>query len=212
MWRVTYQDDLDSGRACEQLCGSSAEASQFVWRLNRIGIPSNPMISRYSNIQVQDLDDTRFCRICRQVVSGNHECKPKPKAEPASKVSAKYIEMMTAGMSEPDEFDNGDSIRTPEEQAEIDADYALAEQEAAEEEEARIASYIEEEKKQRGGARPGAGRKPTPEAFDERSYQAGYKAGLRAAMAKLDDMKKDSPSASRGTLRDAIAEIDEMKA
>lgn len=95
--------------------------------------------------------------------------------------SAKYIELMTADWTEPDEFDNGDSIRTPEEQAELEADAALAEIEAEQAEEAWIASYIEEEKKQRGGARPGAGRKPDPSRFDERSYQAGYKAGLRAA-------------------------------
>ena len=81
MWRVTYQDDLDSGCAYEQLCSSSAEASQLMWRLNQCGIPSNPMISRYSNIQVQDLDDTHFCHECREVVSGEHACKKHPVPE-----------------------------------------------------------------------------------------------------------------------------------
>lgn len=31
-----------------------------------------------------------------------------------------------------------------------------------------------------GGARPGAGRKRDPESFDQRSYNAGYQAGMRA--------------------------------
>ncbi len=41
-------------------------------------------------------------------------------------------------------------------------------------------NWCEEHQPKRGGARPGAGRKPDPSRFDERSYQAGYHAGLRA--------------------------------
>ena len=109
------------------------------------------------------------------------ECHKAPAVvESTAKVSAKYIELMTAGLSEPDEFDNSYSFRTEEEQAELEADAAMSEQEAEYAEEARIASYIEEEKKRHGGARPGAGRKRDPESFDQRSYNAGYQAGLRA--------------------------------
>lgn len=39
----------------------------------------------------------------------------------------------------------------------------------------------------RGGARPGAGRKHKPEKFDERSYNAGYQAGLRKRANGTDD-------------------------
>lgn len=49
-----------------------------------------------------------------------------------------------------------------------------------------------------GGARAGAGRKPTPDAFDERSYQAGYKAGMRA--------KDNFPTPNEETLLDEAGE------
>lgn len=72
------------------------------------------------------------------------------------------------GWTEEEVQDNAFSIRADEIEQELrrELDFILEQREEA-------------AKKQRGGARPGAGRKRDPESFDQRSYNAGYQAGKR---------------------------------